>query len=77
MTLFTWLMAGLSIVGVILNGYQDRRCFYVYMVTNSSWAAVDLYNGIYAQGVMFLVYLALSVWSLSRWKSGGMNGKST
>lgn len=68
MTLLTWLLTILSLIGVVLNLHQDRRCFYVWCVTNSAWAVVDFYKGIYAQAVMFLVYLALSIWGLYKWK---------
>jgi len=68
MTAFTWLLTGLSLVGVILNTHQDRRCFYVWIVTNSCWAVVDFYKGIYAQAFMFLLYLLLSCWGLWKWR---------
>jgi nicotinamide riboside transporter PnuC len=64
----TWLLTALSVVGVILNILQDRRCFYVWTITNSCWAAVDFYRGLPAQGTMFLLYLGLSVSGLYRWK---------
>jgi nicotinamide riboside transporter PnuC len=68
MTAFTWILTILSIIGVILNAHQDRRCFYLWMVTNTSWAAVDFYKGIYAQGVMFSLYTLLAVWGLYKWR---------
>jgi nicotinamide riboside transporter PnuC len=67
----TWVLTALSIVGVILNTRQDRRCFYIWIVTNSCWAAVDFYQGLPAQGTMFLLYLALSVWGLYQWRHKG------
>ena len=68
MTVFTWMLTILSIIGVVLNAYQDRRCFYLWMVTNTSWAAVDFHKGIYAQGVMFSLYTLLAVWGLYKWR---------
>ena len=68
MTILTWLLTILSVIGVVLNAHQDRRCFYIWMVTNSSWAVVDFYKGIYAQGTMFILYLLLSIWGLYKWK---------
>lgn len=68
MTTLTWLLTILSLIGVVLNTHQDRRCFYIWIVTNSSWAAVDFYKGIYAQGTMFVLYLLLSIWGLYKWQ---------
>jgi len=68
MTSVTWVLTSLSLTGVILNTHQDRRCFYIWIVTNTSWAAVDFYKGIYAQATMFLLYLALSIWGLFKWE---------
>jgi nicotinamide riboside transporter PnuC len=68
MIVLTWLLTILSLIGVVLNTHQDRRCFYIWIVTNTSWAAVDFYKGIYAQATMFILYLLLSVWGLYKWK---------
>ncbi len=68
MTTLTWLLTILSLIGVILNTQQDRRCFYIWIVTNTSWAAVDFYKGIYAQATMFILYLCLSIWGLHKWR---------
>lgn len=68
MTAFTWVLTVLSLVGVVLNTHQDRRCFYIWIVTNTSWAVVDFYKGIYAQAFMFVLYLFLSIWGLYKWR---------
>lgn len=68
MTALTWALTILSIIGVILNTYHDRRCFWIWLVTNTSWAAVDFYKGIYAQATMFILYSCLSVWGLYQWR---------
>jgi nicotinamide riboside transporter PnuC len=68
MTALTSFLTILSLIGVLLNTHEDRRCFYIWIVTNSCWAAVDFYKGIYAQGTMFILYLALSVWGLYKWR---------
>lgn len=65
----TWLLTALSIVGVILNTRQDRRCFYIWIVTNSCWSALDFAKGLPAQGTMFLLYLGLSIWGLFQWRN--------
>lgn len=63
-----WLLTILSVVGVVLNIRQDRRCFYIWAVTNSSWMVIDWRKGIYEQAALFAVYLGLSVWGYWSWK---------
>ncbi len=67
-TAFTWIITIISLIGVVLNIRQDRRCFYLWTVTNTSWLAVDFNKGLHAQAAMFLVYLVLSVWGIYSWK---------
>lgn len=68
MTYFTWIVTCLSLIGVVLNIRQDRRCFFIWCFTNSSWMAVDFHKGLYAQAFMFSVYLILSIWGIWAWK---------
>ena len=63
-----WFLTALSIIGVILNIKKDRRGFLLWMITNAGWAVVDFSHGLYAQGVLFVVYFALSFWGWIRWK---------
>lgn len=65
---FTWILTAGAITGVILNIKKKRTCFYIWAVTNASWAAVDFYKGIPAQGFLFTVYFALAIWGIFEWK---------
>jgi len=56
------------LIGVVLNIKRKRACFYIWLFTNASWAAVDFYKGIPAQGVLFTIYTALAVWGIIEWK---------
>ena len=65
MSLFTLLTVVLTIsalVGVILNIKKNVWCFYIWLVTNISWAIVDFYKGIPAQGILFTIYAGLAVY---------------
>lgn len=68
MQLFEWLTAAASLIGVIANIHHKRWCFGVWLVTNTAWAAVDLWHGIYAQATLQAVYAGLSVYGLVKWK---------
>ena len=67
-TIFTALLTVLALVGVILNIKRKRACFYIWLFTNASWAVVDFYKGIPAQGLLFTAYTALAVWGIIEWK---------
>jgi nicotinamide riboside transporter PnuC len=63
-----WAVTGLSIAGVVLNIYQKRICFVIWLVTNAIWCIIDFGRGLYAQAVLFAVYLLLAIWGLLRWR---------
>jgi nicotinamide riboside transporter PnuC len=70
-TIFTAVLTVLALVGVVLNIKRKRACFYVWLFTNASWAVVDFYKGIPAQGLLFTIYTALAVWGILEWKEEG------
>lgn len=70
-TIFTAVLTVLALVGVVLNIKRKRACFYIWLFTNASWAVVDFYKGIPAQGLLFTVYTALAVWGILEWKEEG------
>ena len=63
----TWVLAFLSIVGVILNIRKKRSGFLIWMFTNSVWAIVDFRHGLYAQAFLFIVYFFLALWGWLAW----------
>jgi len=65
--MMTWLLTGLSIIGVILNIHKRREGFLVWMVTNTSWMIIDFAHGLPAQGALFGVYLVLSIVGWFKW----------
>ncbi len=64
-----WATAVASIVAVWLNIKQRAVCFAIWTVTNAAWTVVDYLHGIYAQAVLQLVYLGLSIYGLVKWRS--------
>ncbi len=67
-TTMTGLLTVLAIVGVVLNIHKKRLCFYIWFVTNSSWAVIDFYKGIPMQGLLFVVYTGLALYGIVKWK---------
>ncbi|NIA08524.1 MAG: hypothetical protein GWP10_01790 [Nitrospiraceae bacterium] len=72
--IFPWTLTILSIIGAILNIKKRRSGFAVYTVANIGWIAVNIYYGIYAQAVLFVVFTGLSTWGWIEW--GHKNGDS-
>lgn len=68
MTAVTWILAAIALVGTVLNIRQDRRCFYLWSVTNSGFAAVNFFIGQYAQALLFAIYFVLSLLGLRQWR---------
>lgn len=66
---FKWLTAALSLIGVVGNIHHQRWCFGVWLFTNSAWAVIDLWHGVYAQAALQSVYAGLSVYGLWKWRS--------
>ena len=66
--IFTGLLTILALIGVILNIKKNKACFYIWFVTNTSWAIVDFYKGIPMQGLLFSIYTLLAVWGIWEWK---------
>ncbi len=64
----TWGLAGLSLVGVVLNIKKKTECFVIWLVTNASWTVYDFSIGAYAQSFLFSIYTVLAVYGLYEWR---------
>jgi len=64
---WTWAITLASIIGTVANIKQKAWCFYIWIITNLVWAAIDYRAGIYAQVLLMLVYFLLSVWGIIEW----------
>ena len=68
MQVISWIATAASLVGVVLNIRQDRRCFGIWMVTNAFWAGYDFSIGATAQAALFTVYFCLAVYGFREWR---------
>jgi len=66
-TIITWMLTVISLIGVVLNIYKDKHCFYLWAVSNSLWCVIDYKKGIYAQAVLMAIYFCLSIWGILKW----------
>lgn len=77
--MFTFLTAVLtiaSLVGVVLNIKKNHYCFYIWLVTNASWAVIDFYKNIPMQGILFTIYTSLAIYGIYEWKFKDENNKT-
>lgn len=64
----SWIITGASLMGTWMNVNQDRRCFWIWIVTNGFWAVFNFYKEMYSQSLLFAVYLVLAITGLAKWK---------
>lgn len=64
----TWLITIASLIGTVANIYKKSWCFLIWLCTNTLWMIVDIRHGLYAQAVLFFVYILLSIWGLIQWR---------
>ena len=67
LSIITWVLAILSLWGVILNIKKDKRCFYLWTVANIGWIFIDIKANLYAQAALFVVYTFLSIYGFYVW----------
>ncbi len=73
--MFTWPLAFLTVIGVVLNVKKHRSCFFIWSLTNIFWVIYNYSTGSYAQSAVFAVYFCLAIWGIIRW--GRDAGKET
>ena len=64
-----WIVTLASLIGVVANIHKRHWCFYVWAVTNATWAIYDYLLGAYAQAALQGVYFGLSIWGIAKWKA--------
>ena len=66
--LFTWIITGLSIIGVILNAQKKISGFYFWIIANLSWVVIDFHKELYSQSVLFLFYSIMCFYGIYKWR---------
>lgn len=67
MTIITYIMAILALIGTAANAYMKRWCFLLWMATNAFWCGYDFYIESYAQAGLFGVYFILAIVGWYKW----------
>ena len=63
----SWVAAVIAIFGVVLNNYQRRSCFVVWMVSNTVTAAIHIEANLWGLACRDVVFFALATHGLWVW----------
>jgi hypothetical protein len=67
MKFMSWVIAYISIAGVIINIFKNPFCFVLWLLTNGFWCLFNIINKLYSQAFIFLIYFLLSIFGLIKW----------
>ena len=67
LTIGTWALTAVSLIGTVLNVKKIKYCFYIWTVANILWLAYDIYTGLYSRAVLDAVHLCFAVWGIIAW----------
>jgi nicotinamide riboside transporter PnuC len=67
MNWLTWIVSTAALAGVYLNIRKNVFCFWIWSVTNLTWAVVDLQHGLPAQATLQYVYFLMSLYGIIKW----------
>jgi len=62
-----WVLAGMSILGAILNTKMNRNGFLLWIVANIGWIIINVKIGLYAQIPMWVVMTVIAVYGYNSW----------
>lgn len=62
-----WALTALSLAGTALVTKRRAEGFILWCVSNIGWIVIDYRAGLNSQAVLFIAYLALSVYGIWEW----------
>nr|DAH98316.1 MAG TPA: Nicotinamide riboside transporter PnuC transport, vitamin transport, Nicotinamide [Caudoviricetes sp.] len=64
----TWFLTAISLTGTILNIQKNILCFYVWLIGDILWCALDFCNGTYGRSLLDFVQVILAVCGIVSWQ---------
>lgn len=71
MGLWSWVIAGVSLIGTVANVKGERWCYLIWGATNAVWIWLDYRSGLHGQAALFAVQTGLCVWGWLEWGKKG------
>lgn len=62
-----WLCTGIALIGTVLNAQQNVLGFFFWLVSNTGFVFINLYNGNHAQAVLFFVNDIIAILGILEW----------
>ena len=66
-TLISWILTTLSVIGAIRNAQGKIDGFYIWVVSNVGWIVYDIVTNQPAQIALFSVYAVISLYGILKW----------
>lgn len=63
----SWTLTLISVLGTLLIIRRRVSGFYLWTISNLGWIVIDWQAGINAQAVLFVIYLATSIYGAWEW----------
>jgi len=74
LTLISWALTLLSVIGAIRNAQGKIDGFYIWVVSNIGWVGYDIYTKQPAQIALFSVYTAITIYGIIKWNQNKKRG---
>ena len=68
MTDITWFLTAISLIGTVLNIRKNILCFYIWLIGDILWCALDFHNGTCGRSLLDFVQVILAVCGIISWK---------
>ena len=62
-----WILSIASVVGVVLNIFQNKLCFWIWAPTNGLWIIYNWRRKAWPLAGLFAVYFVLAIWGILAW----------
>ena len=63
-----WIATGLSIVGALLNAYQNIEGFYVWCIANVIWVLLGFKKKMWGLVVTFIIFSIINILGILHWR---------
>ncbi len=64
----TWFLTAISLTETVLNIRKNILCFYIWLIGDILWCALDFHNGTYGRSLLDFVQVILAVCGIISWK---------
>lgn len=67
MTLLSYIITIITLIGTLANSFKKRWCFYIWIPTNLFWVIYNITIHEYQQSILYIVNTITSIIGLIKW----------